>query len=48
LLEDIVPAGLTLLALHKKVVGRRDLVMLVVLDEGRRLFQVVALEVVFE
>ncbi len=46
MLEDIVLAGDSLLFLQKKVVGARDLVVLIILDEGRGLLEVVAIKVV--
>ena len=48
LLEDVVLVGLALLLLHEEVVGGGHLVVLVVLNEGSGLLEVVAREVVLE
>lgn len=48
LLIDVVLAGLSLFPLHEQVVGRSDLIVFVILHEGCRLVQVVALEVIFK
>lgn len=48
LLEHVVLVGVALLLFHEEVVGGGDLVVLVVLDKGGRLLQVLALKVVLQ
>lgn len=48
LLEDVVLVGVPFLLLHQQVVGRRHLVVLVVLNKHTRLLQILTREVIFK